>query len=210
MSHHSVVSKLARHYDRLAEHYDSAMDRFEGWLLGDWRAWAAAQAHGRTLEIAIGTGRTLPFYPEGVAVLGVELSAGMLQYARQRARGRQLPVFLVRADAQALPLRNESIDVVVSILSLCTIPDHRQALAEAYRVLRPGGRLVLVEHVRSPHRAIAAVQHLIDPLSIRFAYDHLTREPLELVPQCGFRVVEIQRRWLGIIERILAEKPLRT
>lgn len=59
MSHHSVVSKLARHYDRLAEHYDSAMDRFEGWLLGDWRAWAAAQAHGRTLEIAIGTGRTL-------------------------------------------------------------------------------------------------------------------------------------------------------
>ncbi|MFN3337570.1 MAG: class I SAM-dependent methyltransferase, partial [Thermomicrobium sp.] len=152
--------------------------------------------------------RTLPFYPAGVAVIGVELSAGMLQYARQRARGRQLPVLLVRADAQALPIRDECIDVVISILSLCTIPNHRQALAEAYRVLRPGGRLILVEHVRSPHRAIAAVQSLIDPLSTRFACDHLTREPLELMPQCGFRVLDIQRRRLGIVERVVAEKPL--
>ncbi len=208
MSHPAMLPKLARHYDRLAQHYDSVMDHLETWLLGDWRAWAAAQAYGRTLEIAIGTGRTLPFFPQDIMVIGVELSIGMLKYARQRARQWRRPTLLVRADAQALPIRDKSIDAVLSILSLCTIPDHRRALAEAYRVLRPGGRLILVEHVRSSNPAVAAIQQLIDPLSVRYACDHLTREPLELLPHYGFRVLDVQRRRLGIVERVLAEKPL--
>lgn len=205
----STVSshRLAQHYDRLARYYDATLDRIERWLLADWRSWAAAHAGSRTLEIAIGTGRTLRYYPRDIMLVGVELSQGMLRRADQRRHEGPRRTVLVRGDAQALPLRDESLDTVISILSLCTIPDERQALAEAYRVLRPGGRLVLVEHVRSPVRILAAVQRLIDPLIVRFACDHLTREPLDLLPSLGFQVRAVDRRRLGIIERVLAEKP---
>jgi len=202
-----TLRRLARHYDRLAGDYDRVLDRFEHWLLGDWRARAARLAHGYTLEIAIGTGRTLPFYSESVTVIGVELSAGMLARARQRAGSARATVFLVRADAQRLPLRSDSLDVVLSILSLCTIPDERAALAEAFRVLRPGGRLVLLEHVRSPNLLVRTVQRLLDPLSVRFAHDHLTRDPLDHLAALGFRVLAVERRAWGIVEHIVAEKP---
>ncbi len=197
---------IARHYDRLAGSYDRALDMVERWLLGDWRAWAATQATGRVLEIAIGTGRTLPFYPEATTVIGLDLSAAMLERARSRARQSRVRVWLVRGDAQQLPIRDESVDCVVSLLSLCTIPDYRRALNEAHRVLRPGGRLVLVEHVRSPNAVIRAIQRALDPLTVRFAHDHLLREPLDLLPQLGFRIVVAERRSWGLVERVLATK----
>lgn len=198
---------IARHYDTLARDYDRMLDRFEHWLLGKWRIQTASRAHGWTLEIAIGTGRTIPFYPDGVRVIGIELSSGMLAHAKRRVATARVPVFLIRGDAQRLPIRNDSIDVVISILSLCTIPDDRRALAEAYRVLRPGGKLILVEHVRSPNALVRAVQHVLDPLSVRFAHDHLLRDPLDHLQAVGFHVLDVERRALGIVERVLAEKP---
>ncbi len=206
MSTDQEPTTLARHYDRIAGIYDHVLDRIEHWLLGDWRAWAAAQATGTVLEIAIGTGRTLPFYREKSTVIGLDLSAGMLERARSRARQSRARVWLVRGDAQRLPLRDESVDCVVSLLSLCTIPDHRRALGEAQRVLRPAGRLVLVEHVRSPSPVIRAIQRALDPLTVRFAHDHLLREPLDLLPELGFRIVVAERRSWGLVERILATK----
>jgi ubiquinone/menaquinone biosynthesis C-methylase UbiE len=202
-----TVRELARQYDRLAGQYDAAMDRIERWLLGDWRAWAAHQAVGRTLEIAIGTGRTLPSYRPGIVLIGIDVSLGMLRVAQRRARAYGRPVTLLCADAQALPLRDASVDTVLSILSLCTIPDDQQALREAYRVLRPGGRLILVEHVRSDRRLLGLAQRLIEPLSVRFAHDHLAREPLPMVVANGFQVLQEQRRLAGIVQRILAVKP---
>ncbi len=202
-----TMRELASHYDSLASRYDAAMDRIERWFLRDWRVWAAQQAVGRTLEIAIGTGRTLPFYRPEIVLVGIDISLGMLRVAQRRAQARERPVTLVRADAQALPLRDASVDTVLSILSLCTIPNHQQALREAYRVLRPGGRLILVEHVRSDRWLLGLAQRLIEPISVRFAHDHLAREPLPMVVANGFHVLHEQRRLVGIVQRILAVKP---
>ncbi len=206
MSPEEPLTALARHYDRLARRYDRALDRMEGWLLGDWRSWAARHARGRTLEIAVGTGRTFPYYPRDIQLIGIDLSPGMLAQAQRRRPLAPPHSLLVRGDAQRLPVRDQSVDVVISILSLCTIPDHERALHEAHRVLVPGGRLVLVEHVRSSSALVRAVQYLLDPLSTRLAHDHLTREPLDIVETLGFRIHEVTRRRRGIVERVLAEK----
>jgi ubiquinone/menaquinone biosynthesis C-methylase UbiE len=192
--------------DKEAPRYDRQMGFFERILFGDGRVWACSQVRGVVLEVAIGTARNLPYYADDVRLTGVELSPEMLAIGRQRAEELGRDVDLRIGDAQALEFEDESFDTVIITFGLCTIPDDRKAIAEAHRVLRVGGRLVLLEHVRSPSRPVRAVQRLIDPLSVRFAADHLTREPLDHVADEGFEVERVDRLKWGIVERLIARK----
>jgi len=103
----------------------------------------------------------------------------MLPLGRHRARELGRDADLRLGDAQAIEVPNESFDTVVCTLGLCTIPDPRRAIAEARRVLQPGGHILLLEHVRSPLLPVRLLQRLLEPLAVRFAADHLTREPLD-------------------------------
>lgn len=159
------------------------------------------------LELAAGTGRNLPFYDPGIRLTTVELSPEMLAIAKRRAAelGREADLRL--GDAQALDFADESFDTVVITLALCTIPDDRQAVREARRVLRPGGRLLALEHVRSPRLPVRAGQRVLDPLAVRFAADHLLREPLDYLEAEGFQLERVERLKWGIVERVSARKP---
>jgi ubiquinone/menaquinone biosynthesis C-methylase UbiE len=193
--------------DKQAAGYDRSMGFFERLLFSGAREWACSQIEGEVLEIAIGTGRNMSFYPTGVRVTGVELSPEMLGLARARANDLQMDVDLRPGDAQNLEFADASFDTVLITFALCTIPDDRAAAAEAFRVLRPGGRLIAVEHVRSPARAVRALQRVLDPLSVRFGADHLTREPLDYLADVGFAVEDVRRSKRGIVERLSARKP---
>jgi ubiquinone/menaquinone biosynthesis C-methylase UbiE len=166
-----------------------------------------AQATGDVLELAAGTARNLPFYPPDVRITAVELSPEMLAIGRRRAEELGRDAELRLGDAQALELADDSFDTVVCTLGLCTIPDDRKAATEAHRVLRPGGRLLLMEHVRSPSVPVRTVQRLLDPLSVRFQADHLVRDPLDYLASVGFDVEWLARSKWGIVERIAARKP---
>ena len=131
----------------------------------------------------------------------------MLAIARDRAVKIDREVDLREGDAQALEFPDESFDTVVITLALCTIPDDRKAVQEARRVLRPGGKLILLEHVRSPLLPVRTVQRLIEPLAIRFEADHLTREPLDYLADEGYEVQSSERSRIGIVERVIARKP---
>lgn len=193
-------------YERYAPRYDAEVGHMERWLLEDGRRWACGQARGDVLEVAIGTGRNLPFYPAGARLTGIDLSPAMLAKARERATALGRAVILLVGDAQALDVRDETFDTVVMTLALCTIPDDEKALAEARRVLRPGGRLILLDHVRSPLRPVRAVQRLLDPLLVRWKGDHLMREPMEALPKEGFSIWHCERRKWGLIERVVVVK----
>lgn len=193
--------------DKEAPRYDRQMGFFDRVLFEGGREWACSRVEGRVLEIAIGTGRNLPHHRGDISLTGIELSPEMLKIAAQRAKelGREADLRL--GDAQALDFPDASFDSVLCTFALCTIPDDRAAVEEVYRVLRPGGRFSLVEHVRSPARAVRGVQRAIDPLSVRFAADHLTREPLEHLRAAGFEIEELERSKWGIVERVAARKP---
>jgi len=137
-------------WDKRASAYDRSIAFFEKVLFGGGREWVCSQAQGDVLEIAAGTGRNFPFYPPNVRLTAVEFSPKMLDIAAGRARELGREVDLRLGDAQALDFPDETFDTVVCTLSLCSIQDDRKAVAEATRVLRPGGRLLLLEHVRSP------------------------------------------------------------
>jgi ubiquinone/menaquinone biosynthesis C-methylase UbiE len=166
-----------------------------------------SQARGRTLELAAGTARNLPFYPRDVELPAIELSPEMLAIGRERALKLGHPAELRLGDAQALDLEDESFDTVTCTLGFCTIPDTTAAAREAYRVLRPGGQLVMLEHVRSPARSVRTVQRLLEPLAVRFEADHLLRDPLDYLPVVGFQIDEVRRSKWGIVERLCAHRP---
>jgi ubiquinone/menaquinone biosynthesis C-methylase UbiE len=194
-------------YEKEARKYDREMNFFDRLLFAGGREWVCSQAAGDVLEIGIGTGRNLPHYRADVSLIGIELSPAMLEIARARARELRREVDLRVGDAQALEFPDESFDAAVCTLSLCTIPDDRAAVAEVRRVLRPGGRFLLLEHVRSPVLPVRLGQRLLDPLAVRFEADHLLREPLEYLRAERFEVERFERSKLGIVERVVARKP---
>ena len=201
------TERVRKNQDRNAPRYDRQIAFFERVLFGDGRRWVGQQAHGQVLELAVGTARNLPYYPDDVTLTGIELSPEMLALGRRRAQELGRPAELQLGDAQALDFADESFDTVVCTLGLCTIPDPRAAVAEAGRVLRPGGRMLLLEHVRSPSTPIRLIQRLLEPLAVRFAADHLTREPLDYLHDQGFEIERVERSKRGIVERVSARKP---
>jgi len=132
----------------------------------------------------------------------------MLAIAKQRAADLGRDVDLHEGDAERLPFANEAFDTVVCALSLCTIPDPAAAIGEMNRVLVPGGRLLLLDHIGSTWPPIQAAQWLLERLTIRAAGEHFTRRQLPLVRAAGFDVVEVQRLKAGTVERVLARKPV--
>jgi ubiquinone/menaquinone biosynthesis C-methylase UbiE len=169
--------------------------------------WVCGRAQGETLEVGIGRGRTLPFYPRGLHLTGIDLSDVALGVAQTRADELGLNAVLRQGDAAALPFPDDHFDTVVFAFVLCTIPDDRRAIAEAVRVLRPGGRLLLVEHVRSPNRPARAVERLLDPITVRRQADHLLRDPLEHILAEELEIETLERSWFGVLERLAARKP---
>ncbi|MGY0489771.1 class I SAM-dependent methyltransferase [Streptomyces sp. WG-D5] len=207
MTAHDQDQRTRRIWARDAPHYDAWMRCFDRSMLRDGRAWLGGRAHGRVLEVAVGTGLNLPHYPKGTDLTGVDLSPDMLARARERAADLGIDVTLSEASATRLPFPDASFDTVVCGLALCCIPDDRAAVAEMRRVLVPGGTLLLIDHVASHRFAVRTVQRVIQPLMTRLADDHQLRRPLHLVREAGFTVVERERYSLGVIERLAALKP---
>lgn len=202
------TAKVLRAWEKSAPGYDKQIAFFERIWFGGARQWLGARAQGRVLEVAIGTGLNLPHYPADTVITGIELSPAMLAIAQQRAADLGRDADLHTGDAQALPFDDASFDTVLCALSLCTIPDPAAAIDQMMRVLVPGGRLLLVDHVGSSWPPVRAAQWLLERLTIRAAGEHFTRRQLPLVRAAGFDIVEVERLKAGSIERVHARKPV--
>lgn len=193
-------------YDRMADRYDRQIATWERWLLPDGREWVCTQVRGDVLEIGVGSGRSLAAYPRDVRLVGIDSSPGMLALARGRARQLGLDIDLRLGDAQALPFNDEAFDTVVVMLSLCSIPDDAQAVREMVRVLKRGGRLVWLEHVRSHIAPVRWIQRLLDPIFVRTEGDHQLRDPMDHLTELPVVIERLARSKLGYIERGVARK----
>src|SRR5215213_6759040 len=201
------TERLKRIYEKQAPRYDRSIAFWEKVLFGDGRRWVCSRAQGEVLEVAIGTGRNLAFYPAGVRLTGIDLSPAMLERARERARELGMDVDLREGDAQDLPFPDGSFDTVVCTLALCNVPDERRAVAEMKRVLTASGRLLLLNHVRAASGLGRAVQKALEVVWVRLEGEHLLRRPLEHAKAEGLRIEERERYKRGIVERVSARKP---
>jgi ubiquinone/menaquinone biosynthesis C-methylase UbiE len=159
-----------------------------------YRTRVASGATGRVLELGIGPGLNLPFYgPSVKEVIGLDPSPKLLEIARDAGRRTTVPLELIEGSAEAIPLETRSIDTVVTTWTMCSIPDAGRALSEARRVLKPGGKLLFVEHGRAPEPRIQWWQDLMTPPWKRLAGGcHLNRPIAELIGNNGFAVEDLQ------------------
>jgi ubiquinone/menaquinone biosynthesis C-methylase UbiE len=195
-----------RYWDRKSATYDAEMGVWDRRLFGDSREWACGQATGEVLEVAVGTGLNLACYPAEVTLTGLDLSSGMLELARSRARDLGRAVTLRQGSAHELPFAEASFDTVVCTFGLCAIPDPAAAVGEMTRVLRPGGRLILVDHVASSSWVVRVMQWLVELASVPLAGEHFRRRPLKLVEALGLPIERRERFKLGLVERLVARK----
>lgn len=155
-------------------------------------------AEGRVLEIGVGSGLNLPFYGRNTErVIGIDPAARLLWRARKAAAASPVAVKLLECSAEAIPLGSRSVDTVVSTWTLCTIPDVQRALRELRRVLKPGGRLLFVEHGRSPDPHVCSWQDRLTPAWRRIAGGcHLNRAIGPMIEESGFAIVEMKTGYM--------------
>jgi ubiquinone/menaquinone biosynthesis C-methylase UbiE len=204
-----LTDKVRRSWAKQAPRYDKQIGFFERRVFGrSHRPWACSRASGDVLEVAIGTALNLPHYSQEVRLVGLDLSAEMLDRAKDRARELGREVELREGDAHDLPFPDSSFDAVVCTYSLCNIPDPELAVSEMRRVIRPAGKLILVDHIRSASRPVYWLQKAFEFITARLEGEHMTRRPAEYVEAAGFDIVERERLGpTGVVERLVAIKP---
>ena len=186
-------------YDKRAKTYDRTVGLGERLLVGDLRRRFGAMLTGETMEVAIGSGLNLPFYTDAVPrAVGMDLSPGMLAEARVRADKLGREIELVEGDAEAIPFPAASFDTVGISLALCTVPDPERALRELVRICRPGGRIVLLEHVRAPSPLVSLPQRILSPLQERALGCHLARPTLDTARAMGLDIEDVATRFAGV------------
>lgn len=196
---------VREYYNEAARSYDSWMVGFDRVMLGRGRSRMCSRARGRTLEIAVGTGANLPFYPPDVKLTGIDLSPAMLAFAERRAQELDLDVDLAVGDAERIDFPEEHFETVTATLLMSTVPNPRRAAEEMRRVLRPGGRLLILDFARSPIVPVRWVEQLLAPLTARSRFS-LLRDPLDYLEVEGFALEHVDRFRLGVIEEIVARK----
>ena len=206
MLNSEAKEKQDRYWKTTANKYDRSISSLDRHFLASSRDWVCSRAVGRTLEVAIGTGLNLGYYPKEVDLVGLESSRPMLEGALSKTGRLKLNTTYTQGDALVLPYSDASFDSVLCTYALCGFQDERKALAEMQRVLKPGGRLLLADHVIANNFLIRGLERLVELYSLPAHGEHFTRRPLLHLESLCFEVVETERLSFGVIERVHARK----
>jgi phosphatidylethanolamine/phosphatidyl-N-methylethanolamine N-methyltransferase len=192
-------------YDDLAPRYERVMRPLERWFLTRWRAETLAHLppHSRILEVGAGTGLNFRFYPRGATGVASELSREMLNIAKGKGKPEKLS--LAQSNAEMLPFPAATFDAAFATLVFCSVASPAQAFAELHRVVKPGGSIVLLEHVRPPG-LLGPAFDLLNLLTVWLLDDNCNRRTAEMAQAVGFRVLTVDRRLQGIFNLIVLQR----
>jgi ubiquinone/menaquinone biosynthesis C-methylase UbiE len=166
--------------------------------LAPYRGRVVSEATGRVLEVGVGSGLNLPFYAESAShIIGLDPSPKLLAMAREAAHRTARPLELIEGTAETIPIEDRSIDTVVTTWTLCSVPEVGRALGEMRRVLRPGGRLLFVEHGKAPEPGVRWWQDRLTPMWKPLSGGcQLNRALDQLIENAGFRIERLDSGYM--------------
>jgi ubiquinone/menaquinone biosynthesis C-methylase UbiE len=173
-----------------------------------WREQLWSLVRGpKLLEIGVGTGKNMLYYPKGVEVTAIDLTPGMLNRAYKRAAKLDVTLELRLGDVQNLDFPDGTFDEIVETFVFCSVPDPRLGLQEIVRVLKPGGRLFMLEHVRSENRVMGLLMDALNPLAVRVTGANVNRRTVQNVSRSKLRLEQVKDLGKeGIFKLIVARK----
>jgi ubiquinone/menaquinone biosynthesis C-methylase UbiE len=189
-------------YNRTARFYD-LMDKM---IPDSMRCKVVRQATGKVLEVGVGTGKNLLYYENGCEVTGIDFSPGMLAKAREKTYGAKVPVNLLEMDIQHMAFPDGSFDTVLATCVFCSVPDPVQGLREVKRVCKPGGKIILLEHVRSGNPVLGWLMDRLNPVFLHLIGSNINRRTIANVATAGIDIIEI-KDLLGKIVRLILARP---
>jgi phosphatidylethanolamine/phosphatidyl-N-methylethanolamine N-methyltransferase len=202
-----VTEAAKRRYDRIAAIYDVMEGLVERSRYNQWRRLLWAKVEGENiLEVGVGTGKNFPYYPSDAKIVAIDFSQKMLARAKEKAKRVKVKVQLKQMDVQNLEFADNTFDTVVASFVFCSVPDPIRGLKEVERVVKPGGKVVLLEHVLSANKIIAWLMNLVNPVVVRLMGPNINRQTVDNVAQSGLIIERITELAAGIFKLIEARK----
>ena len=202
-----ATERARKRYNRTAAFYDLMESAMEKMRFSAWRSLLWSKAEGkRVLEVGVGTGKNFPYYPPGADMVAVDFSDRMLARARERAATGNVKVGLHLMDIQRLEFPDNSFDTVVAAFVFCSVPDPVLGLTELWRVCKPGGKVLLLEHVLSEKRALRLIMNLAAPLVVRVTGANINRRTVANVNRSGLVIEKVTDLAGDIVKLIEARK----
>ena len=196
-----------RRYNRVAPIYDFMGSLVERSRYSKWRELLWSKVEGNNiLEVGVGTGKNFPHYPPDAEITAVDFSNKMLEHAKDKASKQKVKVHLHQMDVQNLEFPDNTFDTVVASFVFCSVPDPIRGLMEIERVCKPGGKVVLLEHVLSTNRILGWLMNLANPLVVRIVGANINRQTAANVMKSGLVVEQVTDLGAGIFKLIEARK----
>lgn len=195
-----TTASVRRKYNRVARFYDMPfMEMSDRWRKEIWK-----HARGKVLEVGVGTGKNIPFYPKDVEVTAIDFSEKMLEKAIKRRDKLGARVELRLMDAQKMDFPDQTFDTVITTCVFCTVPDPIAGLREIRRVCKPDGQVVMLEHVRSCKPVLGTLMDWLNPLVYGLIGTNINRDTVENVKKAGLQVISVEKLWSDILLKIVA------
>ena len=200
-----VTQAARKRYNRIAPFYDFMEGLVERSRYSKWRELLWGRVEGnKILEVGVGTGKNFSFYPSDAEVIAIDFSEKMLDRGAEKVRKRGLKIVLQQMDVQNLSFEDNTFDTIIATFVFCSVPDPIKGLEEMGRVCKPGGKVLMLEHVLSANRILAFLMNLVNPMVVRAMGPNINRKTVENVSTSGLKVEKITDLAAGIFKLIEA------